>query len=74
MKDGGYALDGIVVMVLLFVAAILFYYLAIPPILRFISAVEQFLSSPQFLIGVIVGAVIVLFIVSYTSKKTGIFA
>lgn len=74
MKDEGHALGGIVVMALLFVAAILFYYLAIPPILRFISAVEQFLSSPQFLVGVIVGAIIVLFIVSYAGQKHGMFA
>ena len=50
------------------VFVIIFYYFAIPPILNLISNITHFITSTEFLVGVIVGALTVI-LLFFLSKK-----
>jgi hypothetical protein len=73
MENEKKTMSGVIWLVIAVITVILFYYFAIPPILNFISSATQFVTSTEFLFGVIVGAFAVIFVSALTRSRYRLF-
>lgn len=74
MENERKTMSGVIWLAIAVITVILFYYFAIPPILNFISNATKFVTSTEFLVGVIVGAFAVIFVSALTRSKFRLFA